>query len=83
MTSQQTVSFQPFSQATIYSYRKLSSTSIPQLHKTVLLIKTYGWLGILIGMLLLSLHITCLLFGQFANTISCPHQELLVSHLWY
>ena len=59
-------------QTAIDSNRKLSSTSIPQLHKTVLLIKTYRWLGILIGMLLLSMQITCLLFSQFANTISCP-----------
>ena len=46
-------------QAAIDSSRKLSSASIPQLHKIVLLIKTYGWLGILTGMLLLSLQITC------------------------
>ena len=58
-------------QAAIDSNRKLSSASITQLHKTVPLIKTYRWLGILTGMLL-SLQIKHLLFGQFANTISCP-----------
>ena len=62
-------------QAAIDSNRKLSSTSILQWHKTVLLIKTYGWLGILTGMLLLSLQITCLLFDQFANIISCPQSR--------
>ena len=51
---------------------KLSSVSIPQLLKTVLFNKTYGWFGILIGKLRLSLQITYLVFGQFANITSCP-----------
>ena len=70
-------------QAAIDSNRKLSSTSILQLHKTVLSIKTYGWLGILKGMLLPSLQITCLLFGQLLVLFHVLHQELLVSHLYY
>ena len=70
-------------QAAIASNRKLASASISQLHKTVLLIKTYGWLGIWIGMLLVSLQITCILFGQFANTISCPPSRTAGSHLCY
>ena len=67
----------------INSNKKLSSTSILQLHKTVLLMKTYGWHGILIGMLLLSLHITCLLSGILLIHFYVLHQELLASHLWY
>ena len=59
-------------QAAIDSNRKLSSASILQLCKNVLLIKTYRWLGILTGRVLLSFQITCLLFGQFANIILCP-----------
>ena len=43
-----------------------------QLHHTLLSTNTYGWLGILIGMSLLMLHIMCLLFGQFAKIISFP-----------
>ena len=52
--------------------RKGFSASISQLHKTLLLIKMYGWLGILTGVLLLMMHIICLSFGQLAKIISFP-----------
>ena len=44
--------------AAIDSTKKLFSASIPQLHKAVLFNETYGWLGILIGKLQLSLQMT-------------------------
>ena len=52
--------------------RKWFSASIPQLHKTFLCTKTYGWLGILTGMSLLMLQIICLSFSQLAKIISFP-----------
>ena len=52
-----------FSHAAKDSRRKGFSASIPQLYKTLLFTKTYGWLGILTGMSLLMLHMICLSFG--------------------
>ena len=54
------------------SRRKWLSAPIPQLHKSLLFIKTYGWLEILTGVSLLMLHIMCLSFGQLAKIISFP-----------
>ena len=51
---------------------KWLSASIPQLHNTLLFTNTYGWLGILIGISLLMLHIMCLSLGQFTKMISLP-----------
>ena len=45
---------------------------MPQLHKTLLFIKTYGGLDILTGMSLLMLHKMCLSFGKLAKIISFP-----------
>ena len=54
------------------SSRECSSACISQLHRTDLFSKTYGCLGILMGCSWLSLHITYLDLGQFANIISLP-----------
>ena len=52
--------------------KKLFSASIPQLQSMLLFTNTYGWLGILIGRLLLMVQMICLSFGQFAKIISLP-----------
>ena len=52
--------------------RKWFSASMPQLHYTLLFTNTYGWLGILMGISLLMLHMMCLSLGQLANMISFP-----------
>ena len=52
------------------SSQKLFSASILQLQGMLLFTKTYGWLGISIGISLLMVQIICLLFGQFARIIS-------------
>ena len=54
------------------SNSECSSACISHLHSTDLFNKTYGCLGILMGYLWLSLHITYLDFGQFASIISFP-----------
>ena len=54
------------------SSKECSSACISQLHRMDLFNKTYGCLGILIGYSWLSLHITYLDLGQFANIISLP-----------
>ena len=73
LTVKYTVNFEfVFSHAAKDLRRKWFSTSIPQLHRTLLFTKTYGWLGILTGMSLLMLHVICLSFGQLAKIISFP-----------
>ena len=57
--------------AAIDSNRKLFSTSIIQLHNIVLFNNTYGWLGILIEILLCVEQTIYLKLGQLANKISC------------
>ena len=52
--------------------KKVIFPSIPQLQSTLLFTSMCGWLGILISMSLLMLHIMCLSFGQFAKMILFP-----------
>ena len=59
----------------IDSSRECSSACISQLQRTDLFNKTHGCLGILIGYSWLSLHITYLVLGQFANIISFPPSQ--------
>ena len=54
------------------SNKKLFSASVLQLQSTLLFTNTYGWLGISIGISLLTVQIICLSFGQFAKIISLP-----------
>ena len=60
------------------------SASIPQLHKTLLFSKTYGWLDILTGMSLLMLHIICLSFWPISqdNFISSSNTVGVISVLF-
>ena len=64
------------SHAAIDSNRKLFSASIIQLQSTFLFNKTYGWLGISIGIFLCVKQTICLKLGQLANTISYPPSNM-------